>query len=92
MMDSRSQLAVLNGPNERSITESQAGLTATGILLRKNGREVKVQFRRKVVLDINPVAYKDPNPYANAAGIAMARVAVRMPTEGTLVYRIAVNP
>jgi len=92
MMDSRSQLAVLNGPNERSITESQAGLTATGILLRKNKREVKVQFRRKVVLDINPVAYKDANLYANAAGIAVARVAVRMPPEGTLVYRIAVKP
>jgi len=91
MMDGRTELAVLAERDERSLGEAQSGLSAAGILLRKRGREVKIEFDREVVVDVDPGAYKDPSPYANAAGMSIARVAARMPTDGELTYRISLN-
>jgi len=71
------------------VWSTPGGLTATGVSLRRAEHEVRVLFDRPVALEIDPSAYREPSPYSNAAGIAIARLSVRLPDDGALHYTVA---
>lgn len=88
MMDGGTELVAQGNDGADVVSGPREGVEARAIVLRRHGREARIAFETTARIDIDPAAFKDPSAYANAAGIAIARIAVRVPAEGTLTYRI----